>query len=186
MRDILPRLKYRNPQTPMKVETKPYEASDPAILSIIFRPLNIPAKTSTIDPKVLSHQLFKGQLRPTLPKPSESLPSFTIEPPTPSQSTANATTTSTSDVTITQNAAGFTRVQIDMKHKEDSMIWDEVMKITQARPVPPTETELEELRELEEQKKKSAVDRARVAKENAQRKREEAMMKQARSELGLA
>jgi large subunit ribosomal protein MRP49 len=150
MREMLPRLKYRNPAVPMTVSRKGFENEDPAVMTVWFRHPDATPSTST------PLKLFKGQLQPNATPPSES---FSV--PLPSES----------DPSVTSTLSGAVRkVVIDMKHKEESMILDELMKLTQARPVEPTRTETEEVQALEEQKARSRVDSERMAEINRKRK----------------
>lgn len=165
MREMLPRLKYRNPAIPMTVFRKGFQTDDAAVMTVWFR--HPDATPSSSAPE----KLFKGQLQPS---PAPLAESFSV--PLPSEADSNVSSTLSGAVR---------KVVIDMKHKEESMILDELMKLTQARPVEPTRTELEEIQALEEQKARSRIDSERMAEINRKRKREEELMKQARGELGL-
>ena len=70
-----------------------------------------------------------------------------------------------------------------MKHRLDSEILDQLLKLTKAKIVLPTPEETRQIRELEEQNAKSARDATMMAAENAKRKREEEILKQARGTL---
>lgn len=70
-----------------------------------------------------------------------------------------------------------------MKHRMDSEILDQLLKLTKAKVVLATPEETRQIREIEEQNAKSARDAAMMAAENAKRKREEEILKQARGTL---
>lgn len=85
--------------------------------------------------------------------------------------------TSTSPVLAERTAT------IDMKHRHESEILAELMKITKAAPVEPTQEELDQLRDLEERQKLSEIDSKRSHAVNEKRKKREAMLAQARGEV---
>jgi large subunit ribosomal protein MRP49 len=70
-----------------------------------------------------------------------------------------------------------------MKHKHESQILAQLLAITKALPIEPTEEELEQIRELEEQQRLSEQDSKRSQAVNEKRKRAEAMLAQARGEV---
>ncbi|KAK5110203.1 hypothetical protein LTR62_006199 [Meristemomyces frigidus] len=72
---------------------------------------------------------------------------------------------------------------IDMKHKSNSEILEELMKLTKARAVEPTVEENEEIRELEEQRVRSARDSVKSAEVRARVKREQELLEQARGDV---
>jgi len=57
------------------------------------------------------------------------------------------------------------------------------MEITKAKAVKPTAEEMSQLRELEEYRERAKGDRERMIKVNAERKKEEAVLVQARGEV---
>jgi large subunit ribosomal protein MRP49 len=75
---------------------------------------------------------------------------------------------------------------IDMKHRHESQILAQFLAITKAVPIEPTEEELEQIRELEEQQRLSEQDSKRSQAVNEKRKRAEAMLAQARGEVAEA
>lgn len=75
---------------------------------------------------------------------------------------------------------------INLKHKHESQILAQLLAITKAVPIEPTEEELEQIRELEEQQRLSELDSKRSQAVNAKRKRTEAMLAQARGEVAAA
>jgi large subunit ribosomal protein MRP49 len=72
---------------------------------------------------------------------------------------------------------------INMKHRLDSEILDQLMSLTKARAVKATAEELRQIQEMEEQNARSERDAIKMAEVNAKRKREEAILTQARGEL---
>lgn len=73
-----------------------------------------------------------------------------------------------------------------MKHRHESQILVQLLAITKAVPIEPTEEESEQIRELEEQQLLSEQDSKRSQAANEKRKRAEAMLAQARGELSAA
>ncbi|KAE8452827.1 hypothetical protein EG329_013099 [Mollisiaceae sp. DMI_Dod_QoI] len=72
---------------------------------------------------------------------------------------------------------------INMKDRQVSEILDQLLKLTKAKVVTPTPEETRELRDIEEQNAKSARDAAMMQAENAKRKREEEILRQARGSV---
>jgi large subunit ribosomal protein MRP49 len=72
---------------------------------------------------------------------------------------------------------------INMKHRLDSEILDQLMSLTKARAVRATAEELRQIQEIEEQNARSERDALKMAKVNEKRKREEAILTQARGEI---
>jgi large subunit ribosomal protein MRP49 len=72
---------------------------------------------------------------------------------------------------------------INMKHRLDSEILDQLLKLTKAKVVRPTAEEQRQMQEMEEQNTKSEKDAAMMAEVNAKRKREEEILTQARGEV---
>jgi large subunit ribosomal protein MRP49 len=77
-------------------------------------------------------------------------------------------------------------VTINMKHRHESEILSQLLTITKAVPVEPTQEELVQLKELEEQRVLSEKDRQRSHAVNEKRRRAEAMLAQARGEAAAA
>jgi large subunit ribosomal protein MRP49 len=71
---------------------------------------------------------------------------------------------------------------LDMKNRDVSEIVAQLMTLTNAKPVRPTAEETRQLQELEEYRAKSAQDRERMKAVMEQRRREEAILTQARGE----
>lgn len=94
--------------------------------------------------------------------------------------------TTPADSTVTSSGAADRVVTIDMKTKQDSEILQELLKATKAVELGPTEEDQEALRELEEQRERSARDSEMSREVNAKRKREAEALAQARRGLGLA
>jgi large subunit ribosomal protein MRP49 len=70
-----------------------------------------------------------------------------------------------------------------MKHRHDSEILEQLLKLTKAKVVRPTAEEQREMQEMEEQNARSERDAAMMAEVNAKRKREEEILEQARCEV---
>jgi large subunit ribosomal protein MRP49 len=70
-----------------------------------------------------------------------------------------------------------------MKHRLDSEILDQLLKLTKAKVVRPTAEEQRQMQEIEEQNAKSERDAAMMAEVNAKKKMEEDMLTQARGEV---
>ena len=76
------------------------------------------------------------------------------------------------------------RVQtIDMKLRNNSEILEELVKLTKAQQVEPTAEEVEELKDLEEQRIKGARDSVRSGEVRARVKREKELLEQARGDM---
>jgi large subunit ribosomal protein MRP49 len=102
---------------------------------------------------------------------------------------SSTTTTQTSTAPIAKSipmAPTERTATIDMKHKLESQILAQLLAITKAVPIEPTEEELEQIRELEEQQRLSEQDSKRSQAVNEKRKRAEAMLAQARGEVAEA
>ena len=67
-----------------------------------------------------------------------------------------------------------------MKGKHEKEILADLLKVTQAKKVEATEEEAAELARLEEQQRRSGVDRERTARINEAQKREKMLLEQAR------
>jgi len=72
---------------------------------------------------------------------------------------------------------------INMKHRLDSEILEQLLKLTKAKVVRPTPEEQRQMQEMEEQNAKSERDAAMMAEVNAKRKREAEILTQARGEV---
>lgn len=72
-------------------------------------------------------------------------------------------------------------VTINMKHRHESEILSQLLALTNAVPVEPTPEEVEQLQELAGQQEVSEKDSARHRIFNKEKKREEAILAQARS-----
>lgn len=105
-------------------------------------------------------------------------------PPTISSIT---TQKSTAPVAESTSIAPIDRmVTINMKHRHESEILSQLLSLTKAVPVEPTQDELMQLAQLEEQRILSAKDAQRSQVVNEKRKRTEAMLAQARGEVAAA
>lgn len=76
-------------------------------------------------------------------------------------------------------------VTIDMKNKHSSQILEFFIAETRAQPLKPTPEEVAEMQSLEQLKKDSESDRARVKGDRMAKKREEDMLKRARAAGGM-
>jgi len=70
-----------------------------------------------------------------------------------------------------------------MKHRTNSEILEELVKLTRAYPVEATEAEKEELRVLEEQRRRGAIESAKSLEVRARVKREKDLLEQARGDM---
>ncbi|KAJ9661257.1 hypothetical protein H2201_006616 [Coniosporium apollinis] len=102
------------------------------------------------------------------------------------ETSPEAGSTIPTDSTTTSSGAADRVVTIDMKNKQDSEILQELLKATKATELGPTEEDQEAIRELEEQRERSARDSEMSREVNAKRKREAEALAQARRGLGLA
>jgi len=92
--------------------------------------------------------------------------------------------TSTAPVAASQPGPLTERTEvINMKHRLDSEILDQLMSLTKARAVRATAEELRQIQEMEEQNARSERDALKMAEVNEKRKREEAILTQARGEI---
>lgn len=113
---------------------------------------------------------------------------FTSENPThmtsDSATASPAPVESTTPTTTPSDHDPVERVEtINMKHKTESQILDELIKLTGAYAIEPTEAEREELRSLEEQRVLSERDSKAAAERRAAEKREKELLEQARGDI---
>jgi large subunit ribosomal protein MRP49 len=106
-------------------------------------------------------------------------------PPAISSTTTNQTS-SPAVAKSTPMAPTERTVTINMKYRHEFQILSQLLAITKAVPIEPTEEELEQIKELEEQQQLSEQDSKRSQAVNAKRKRTEAMLAQARGEVAAA
>lgn len=102
-----------------------------------------------------------------------------------SSAPSSSTTTSSADVSSSATQSGNRTVTIQMKHKTESEILQQLYEATGAQEVEPTEVEKEELQELKEYDERSRRDSERSAEVNRQRKREAEMLAAARGGVAL-
>jgi large subunit ribosomal protein MRP49 len=100
---------------------------------------------------------------------------------TPSPDSLTGTSSDTTSTPLLASAAEV--LTIDMKHKSEDDILNEFLEVTGAATVDPKPDELESLRDLEEQKERSARDSERSMAVRTQWKKEQAMLAAARGEL---
>jgi large subunit ribosomal protein MRP49 len=106
---------------------------------------------------------------------------FLRDSPASSTSSSEKPTHTSADTTTGALRASAAEVlTIDMKDKSEDDILAEFMEVSGAKRVVPTTSEMEALRELEEQKERSAKDSERSKKVRAQWKKEQAMLSAAR------
>ncbi|KAI9751924.1 MAG: hypothetical protein M4579_005835 [Chaenotheca gracillima] len=106
--------------------------------------------------------------------------------PTPTSSTSSPAL-SDAPTTPTSDSPPVERVEsIDMKDKTDSAILASLMELTKAFPVNATPEELDELARLQERAIRTQADSARTAKWNAEKRKEKAVLAQARGEVASA
>lgn len=67
-----------------------------------------------------------------------------------------------------------------MKHRHETEILSQLLSITKAIPVEPTADDLETMKELEEKRKQSEIEAKKVKEVVEQRKREAAILAQAK------
>ncbi|KAK0344323.1 hypothetical protein LTR91_011934 [Friedmanniomyces endolithicus] len=104
--------------------------------------------------------------------------------PSPTQSSEDTASSSTTADSTTAAAQPTERVStIDMKHRTNAEILEELVRMTKAQAVEATEAEREELRSLEEQRVKGAKDSAKSLEVRARVAREKQLLEQARGEL---
>ena len=96
--------------------------------------------------------------------------------PAPSSSTDPSTTPS-------GNTAADRIATIDMKHKNDSEILSRLLELTKGMPYEATPEELDELREVDVEERRSMKDREAQAKLNEVRRQEKALLDLARGRI---
>lgn len=112
----------------------------------------------------------------TAPDPEHMSSDSATASPAPTDSTT--TTSAPSDQDPTE------RVEtIDMKHRTNSEILNELIRVTGAYPIEPTPEDREEMRMLEEQRLRSQRDAKLSAEVRARAKRERELLEQARGDL---
>lgn len=72
-----------------------------------------------------------------------------------------------------------------MSEKTESQILTELIALTHATPVPPSEVEMQEWRELEERKERGRKDAELSRQVRAKQRREKEMLEQARAQIGV-
>jgi len=104
---------------------------------------------------------------------------------TPAQSSEDTTASNpaTADSTTATTQPTERVSTIDMKHRTNAEILEELVRMTRAQAVEATEAEREELRALEEQRVKGAKDSAKSLEVRARVAREKQLLEQARGEL---
>ncbi|KAH7356861.1 50S ribosomal protein-like protein Mrp49 [Rhexocercosporidium sp. MPI-PUGE-AT-0058] len=101
----------------------------------------------------------------------------------PEISSTTTKQTSSAPVAATKAGPATERTEvINMKHRPESEILDQLLAITRARVVKPTAEETRQIQEIEDQNARSERDSVMMAEVNAKRKREEAILIQARGD----
>jgi len=99
----------------------------------------------------------------------------------------SAGTSSTSNETAPSDHAAYERTEtIDMKHKHESEILTQLMALVQGEPVVATAEETAELRELEEQRRRSEKDAQVMKGVLAAKRRQAEILEQARKSVEAA
>lgn len=98
----------------------------------------------------------------------------------------STTSTQSSSILVSDTASPERIETINMKHRHESEILSQLLSITKAVPIEPTEKELEQIRDLEEQRLLSEQDSRRSQIVNENRRRKEAILAQARGEIAAA
>ncbi|KAF2236664.1 hypothetical protein EV356DRAFT_64283 [Viridothelium virens] len=107
------------------------------------------------------------------PKPSSGSPTASPAP-----------TNSTTSTSVSPDHDPFERTDsIDMKHRTDTQILQELVKVTKAIEISPTPEDEAMIAELEDQRNRSEKDRQLMASVMRDRKAEEARLMQARGEV---
>ncbi|KAK0640016.1 hypothetical protein DIS24_g9805 [Lasiodiplodia hormozganensis] len=102
-----------------------------------------------------------------------------------SSSAPSSSSTPAADASSSATTSANRTVTIQMKHKTESEILQQLYEATGAQEVEPTEVEKEELQELKEYDERSRRDSERQAEVNRQRKREAEMLAAARGGVAL-
>ncbi|KAK0107318.1 hypothetical protein ONS95_004012 [Cadophora gregata] len=98
---------------------------------------------------------------------------------------SSTTTKETSSAPVAATKAGLPTERtevVNMKHRPESEILDQLLAITRARIVKPTAEETRQIQDIEDQNARSERDAIMMAEVNAKRKREEAILIQARGD----
>ncbi|KAK1067717.1 hypothetical protein LTR74_006191 [Friedmanniomyces endolithicus] len=106
-----------------------------------------------------------------------------VSPSSTSSSDDTASSSATADSTPAAAQPTERVSTIDMKHRTNAEILEELVRMTKAQAVEATEAEREELRSLEEQRVKGAKDSAKSLEVRARVAREKQLLEQARGEL---
>jgi large subunit ribosomal protein MRP49 len=114
---------------------------------------------------------------------------YTTQSPAATTDPTISTTASKQTPPVAGSELGSAMTQIktiNMKHRSESEILDELMKLTEARAVKATVEDMRQIRELEEQNRQSELEAVKSAELNAEKKRQKAILDQARGEMGLS
>ncbi len=102
---------------------------------------------------------------------------------TPETSTTSKNTSAEPVLESESGAIGERTETIDMKHREDSEILASLLQLTKAKVLKPTQEELQQIREVEEWNAVLAKEAQQNAEFLTKKKREEAILIQARGEV---
>ena len=112
---------------------------------------------------------------------------FAPPPPSPriSSATASPAPSSSTDpsTTLSRHTPADRIATIDMKHKNESEILSRLLELTKGMPYEATPEELDELKEVDVEKRRSERDREAQAKLNEVRRQEKALLDLARGRL---
>ncbi|KAK5711121.1 hypothetical protein LTR15_012606 [Elasticomyces elasticus] len=136
-----------------------------------------PAVTMTVDRTARPEDAAMMSVHYTSSNPTLSSDSSAAGP-APVASTSPSSTLIEADANTTEDVR-----TIDMKHRTNSEILDELVRMTKAKIVEATAEEVEELRALEEQRVRGAKDSAKSLEVRARLKREKDLLEQARGEM---
>lgn len=167
-KQVLPRIKYRNPSIPVRV-SKVADPEESPILTIVY---------NTASPSFTSSPASTAT-----PTPLESLPtvgtSAAVQTPQPAAEPLGVPMPLKDDPAKSS-------LEIQLRDVHETQIWAKVRAATNAQDVEPLQSELDGLREIQEQAIKSQAARERTLEENKRKKKEEEMLRAARGELMAA
>ncbi|KAG6018883.1 hypothetical protein E4U40_007648 [Claviceps sp. LM458 group G5] len=153
-REKLPRLKYYNPSIPMIVNRHDQNATSP-LLTVYLRTKSATDNSTTADDSTTA-----SAPPPPTTQPASSRTNLSkAQPPAPDEEI----------------------VTIDMKNKQSSQILEQFLQETRAVALQPTKEDIEEMQYLEELRLQGNADREMMRQKREALKREEDMLRRARS-----
>jgi large subunit ribosomal protein MRP49 len=123
----------------------------------------------------------EGPALMTIHLTTKTLPLNTVQPTFPTAEILSPTTPAAATPPLTGSIA-----TINMKHRSESEILTQLISITKAVPTHPSQDELDQMRELEQQRNLSEKDSQRSHAVNEKRRRRDAMLAQAQSGVAAA